>query len=351
MVNDVVIVVELTTVTVPGVTPVPDTVTVVPVVVKPVPVSVTGTVVPRTPLFELMDPSVGTGGLMTVRVNACDAFGETPLLALKVMSYVPLVPAGTPLSEPVTALNVTPVGSAPVSDSPGEGTPVAVTANEPAIPIVNDVLAALVIAGAWLTVSVKFCGPLVPAALLAVKPILYGPLAVGVPANVPVPSWLSVNVTPPGSAPVSFRAGVGKPVVVNVNEPATPNVKVALFALVIAGTTVPVPCRATLWLAPVELRALSVNVAALAMLRTVCGMKPILRLQLAPGTSEKLLVQSAGVPEPGTCWKEFAPMLKPGATAAKVWVPMFCTVTDCGLSVLVLPSTVAAKLNVGGCER
>ena len=35
--------------------------------------------------------------------------------------------------------------------------PVAVTVNDPAVPTVNVVLAALVNAGAWLTVSVKLC--------------------------------------------------------------------------------------------------------------------------------------------------------------------------------------------------
>jgi len=43
--------------------------------------------------------------------------------------------------------------------------------------------------------------------------------------------------------------------------------------------------------------------------------------------------------------------LKPGATAFSNWLPMFCTVTDCGLSVLVLPSRVVAKLKVGAAER
>ena len=50
-----------------------------------------------------------------------------------------------------------------------------------------------------------------------------------------MPSWLSVNVTPLGRAPVSVIAGVGEPVVVTVNVPGLPTVKVALFALVIAG--------------------------------------------------------------------------------------------------------------------
>ena len=44
--------------------------------------------------------------------------------------------------------NVTPFGNAPLSERLGVGLPVAVTANEPAKPIVNDVLLALVIAGA-----------------------------------------------------------------------------------------------------------------------------------------------------------------------------------------------------------
>jgi hypothetical protein len=44
-----------------------------------------------------------------------------------------------------------------------------------------------------------------------------------------------VNVTPAGSVPVCETVGTGKPVVVTVNDPATPTVNVALVALVIAG--------------------------------------------------------------------------------------------------------------------
>jgi len=53
----------------------------------------------------------------------------------------------------------------------GVGDLVAVTVNEPAVPTTKVVLLALVIAGAWFTVSVKFCVALVPTPLLAVKVI------------------------------------------------------------------------------------------------------------------------------------------------------------------------------------
>ena len=46
------------------------------------------------------------------------------------------------------------------------------------------------------------------------------------------------------------------------------------------------------------------NAALLASGPAVCGLKLMLRLQLAPGASAKLLVQSAGVPEPAT-WTKF----------------------------------------------
>src|SRR5208337_2204980 len=87
------------------------------------------------------------------------------------------------------------------------------------------------------------------------------------------------------------------------------------------------------------------------MLPVVCGTNMTLRLQLAPGASEKVVVQSGGVPGPAACSKEVEPILRPGATALSDRLPMFCTVTDCGLSLLVLPTAVEAKLNDGGAER
>ena len=63
--------------------------------------------------------------------------------------------AGVPLSAPVVALSVTPLGSAPVSLKVGAGEPVAVTVNDPAVPTVKVVLLALVMAGVCWTVRVK----------------------------------------------------------------------------------------------------------------------------------------------------------------------------------------------------
>jgi hypothetical protein len=66
-------------------------------------------------------------------------------------------------------LNVTPLGSAPVSVRVGVGAPVVVTVKLPAAPTENVVLAALVIAGgAWFTFNVKLWLVAVPTPLLAV---------------------------------------------------------------------------------------------------------------------------------------------------------------------------------------
>jgi hypothetical protein len=102
---------------------------------------------------------------------------------------------------------------------------------------VNVVLAALVIAGAWFTVSVKLWVAVLPTPLLAEIVRAYVPPVppAGVPLNVAVPFPLFTNVTPPGRAPVSVSEGFGVPVVVTVNVPAEPTVKVVLPALVIAG--------------------------------------------------------------------------------------------------------------------
>jgi hypothetical protein len=65
--------------------------------------------------------------------------------------------------------NVTPVGSTPVLVNDGVGDPVAVAVKLPAVPTVNVVVLALVIAGAWFTFSVKLCVAAVPTPLFAVR--------------------------------------------------------------------------------------------------------------------------------------------------------------------------------------
>ncbi len=108
-----------------------------------------------------------------------------------------------------------------------------VTVNDPAAPIANVVLAALVIAGAWWTFSVKLCVVL-PELFVAVKVMACAPAvpAAGVPLSVPVPLPLSMNVTPPGNAPVEVIDAVGVPTVVTVKVPRLPTVNVVLVALV-----------------------------------------------------------------------------------------------------------------------
>jgi hypothetical protein len=53
------------------------------------------------------------------------------------------------------SVKVTPLGSVPVSVKDGFGVPDVVTVNVPAAATVNVVLLALVMTGAWSTVSVK----------------------------------------------------------------------------------------------------------------------------------------------------------------------------------------------------
>jgi len=155
------------------------------------------------------------------------------------MEYIPpVLAAAIPLRVPVAAVNVTPVGSEPVSLSVGVGLPVAVTVNVPAVPTVKVALFVLVIAAAWFTVNVKFWVASAPAPLCAVNVIGYVPAvpADGVPLNAPV---AALNVTPAGSVPASLSVGAGVPVAVSVNVPVVPTRNVVLFALVIPGAGFP----------------------------------------------------------------------------------------------------------------
>jgi hypothetical protein len=191
------------------------------------------------------------------------------LLVVNVMGYVPAVPAaGMPAKVPVPFLlskNVTPLGSAPVSVKDGTGKPVAVTGNVPAVPTVNAVLLALLIAGGWSTVNVKVCVASVPIPLWALTVIVYVPPvpAPGVPLRVAVPFPLSVKATPIGSVPDSLRLGAGKPVVVTEKVPTAPTVKVVPLALVMAGGWPSwLTVRVKLCVAVVPTPLLAVNVIA-----------------------------------------------------------------------------------------
>jgi len=149
------------------------------------------------------------------------------LLAVKEIAKLPDcvgVPDKTPPEK------VTPVGRVPASVIVGVGEPVAVTVNVPAVPTTKVVLFALVMAGAWLTVSVKLCVALLPTPLLAVKEIGKLPDCVGVPDNTPLE-----KLTPVGRVPASVIVGVGKPVAVTVKVLEVPVAKVVLLALVMAG--------------------------------------------------------------------------------------------------------------------
>ena len=116
--------------------------------------------------------------------------------------------AGVPLSTPVDALNVTPVGNTPDSLRVAVGNPLAVRVKLPALPTVNVALLALVIAGAWLTVSVKLWLAGWPTPFAAVKVTAYVPPepAAGVPLSTPVEA---LKVTPVGNAPDSLSVEAG----------------------------------------------------------------------------------------------------------------------------------------------
>jgi hypothetical protein len=145
------------------------------------------------------------------------AGGLTPFVAVIVNGYAPPEPAaGVPASVAVPvplSMNVTPGGSAPVSDNAQLGTPVVVTVKVPACPTVKVAWWALVIAHACAgtTVSVKVWVASGPTPLWAVIVTEDVPGAVGVPENVPVPSPLSLKLIVGGRLVVD-NLHVGHPV-------------------------------------------------------------------------------------------------------------------------------------------
>src|SRR5512134_1910252 len=96
----------------------------------------------------------------------------------------------------------------------------------------SGIVAGLTVMVGQTTLSVKFCVASGGMAFVAVNTSGNAPVWVAVPARTLV---AGVNVTPVGSVPVCDTVGVGKPVVVTVNVPGVPTVKVVEIALVIAG--------------------------------------------------------------------------------------------------------------------
>src|SRR3954468_7297381 len=97
---------------------------------KPLAVTAKFTGVPTVIVIVL--PLVNAGTSFTVSVKFCVTPGPTPLLAPTTSGYTPPVPAlGVPASTPVAGVKPRRPGSAPVIDSVGAGTPVAVTVKVP----------------------------------------------------------------------------------------------------------------------------------------------------------------------------------------------------------------------------
>ena len=91
------------------------------------------------------------GAWFTVSVKLCVASGRTPLVAVKVRAIgaAGARRRGAGEHAGAVALNVTPLGSAPLSLNAGGGTPGRRHRERARVPTVNVVPAALVIAGAW----------------------------------------------------------------------------------------------------------------------------------------------------------------------------------------------------------
>ena len=201
----------------------------------PVEVTVKLPAVPTVNVVELAD--VMAGAASTVRVKDWVAGLPTPLEALMLKEKLPLtvgVPDRVAVPLPLSA-KPTPAGSVPVSERESVGLPVEVTVKLPALPSVNVVELADVMAGAASTVRVKDWVAGLPTPLVAVMVKGKLPPTEGVPARVAVPLPWSTKVTPAGSVPVSERPALGLPVEVTVKLPALPVVKVVELAEVMAG--------------------------------------------------------------------------------------------------------------------
>ena len=117
---------------------------------------------PKLPTTNVEEAAlVKVGVASTDSTKFCVADGPTPFWAENVTGYAPALPgAGVPASVPVPfefGVKVMPGGRAPAMASVALGNPVLVTVNALGTPRPKRPAAGLVIAGAWLTVSVNDC--------------------------------------------------------------------------------------------------------------------------------------------------------------------------------------------------
>ena len=141
--------------------------------------------VPRVTPSELALVMVGAWSTVSVNVWVTVPAGLVAVMASAKVPVAVGVPAmmAVPLAP---AAKVAPAGRAPVSVRVGAGVPVVLTGKLKASPAVAVYEPALVMAGAWSTVSVKVWVT-VPAVLVAVTMNVEVPTVVGVPERVAAP--------------------------------------------------------------------------------------------------------------------------------------------------------------------
>ena len=112
------------------------------------------------------------------------------------------------------------------------GEPLAAGVNDPATPVVNEALLALVNTGYCFTAILNDWVAGVPTPLVAVTVTVVVPKVVAMPDNRP----LGERVRPDGSVPVvTLKVGAGYPVAMNWKLPFMPFGKLVALALVMAG--------------------------------------------------------------------------------------------------------------------
>lgn len=171
----------------------------------------------------------------------------------------------------------------------------------------------------------------------------YGPLAatVAVIEQVP-PAVLNVATFPDtvhADDVVELKVTVEVEFELALKFKVVPPVWVPIGAKVRVGTVKPCPWRVIDCVAAVCPKALSVKTALLVNAPVEAGVKLMLKLQDFPPTREVEAEQSAGMPLPATCAK-LEPTLRP--VNDKAAFPILETITDFGLSLLVMPWPVAA---------